>query len=78
LRADTFMPGSPLVQVWLASIYATVGDKPNAAKYAAALTSVAPERIRAFLERRPGDPDPNWHGLRLFKGLRLALSGSPG
>lgn len=78
LRADTFMPGSPLVHVWLASIYATVGDKPNAAKYAAALTRVAPERIRAFLERRPSDPDPNWHGLRLFKGLRLALGGSPG
>lgn len=78
LRADAFMPGSPLVQVWLASIYATLGDKPNAAKYAAVLTRVAPERIRAFLERRTGDPDPNWHGLRLFKGLRLALGGSPG
>jgi DNA-binding SARP family transcriptional activator/TolB-like protein len=78
LRADTFMPGSPLVEVWLASIYATVGDKPSAAKYAAALTKAAPERIRAFLERRPGDPDPNWHSLKLFKGLRLALSGSLG
>lgn len=75
LRADTFMPGSPLVQVWLASIYATAGDKPNAAKYVSALTKAAPERIRAFLERQPGDPDPNWHGLKIFKGLRLALSG---
>jgi DNA-binding SARP family transcriptional activator/TolB-like protein len=75
LRADTFMPGSPLVEVWLASIYATVGDKPNAAKYVAALTKAAPERIRAFLERRPGDPDPNGrNGLKIFKGLRLALS----
>jgi DNA-binding SARP family transcriptional activator/TolB-like protein len=74
LRADTFMPGSPLVEVWLASIYATVGDKPNAAKYVAALTKVAPEHIRAFLERRPGENDPNWHGSKLFKGLRLALS----
>lgn len=74
LRADTFMPGSPLVEVWLASIYATVGDKPNAAKYVAALTKAAPARMRAFLERQPGDPDPNWHGLKIFKGLRLALS----
>jgi DNA-binding SARP family transcriptional activator/TolB-like protein len=74
LRADTFMPGSPLVEVWLASIYATVGDKPNAAKYVAALTKAAPERMRAFLERQPGVPDPNWHGLKIFKGLRLALS----
>ncbi len=74
LRADTFMPGSPLVEVWLASIYATVGDKPNAAKYVAALTKAAPERMRAFLERRPGDPDPNSHALKIFKGLRLALS----
>lgn len=74
LRADTFMPGSPLVEVWLASIYATVGDKANAAKYVAALTKAAPERMRAFLERRPGDPDPNWRGLKIFKGLRLALS----
>jgi predicted Zn-dependent protease len=78
LRADTFMPGSPLVQVWLASIYATVGDKPNAAKYVAALTAAAPQRMRAFLERRPADLDPNWHGLKIFKGLRLALSGSLG
>ncbi len=75
LRADTFMPGSPLVEAWLASIYATVGDKPNAAKHAAALTKTAPERMRAFLERRPSDPDPNSrHGLKIFKGLRLALS----
>jgi DNA-binding SARP family transcriptional activator/TolB-like protein len=75
LRADTFMPSAPLVEAWLASIYATVGDKPNAAKYAAELTKTAPERMRAFLERRPGDPDPNSrHGLKIFKGLRLALS----
>jgi DNA-binding SARP family transcriptional activator/TolB-like protein len=75
LRADTFMPGAPLVEAWLASIYATVGDKPNAAKYAAVLTKTAPGRMRAFLERRPSDPDPNsLHGLKIFKGLRLALS----
>jgi tetratricopeptide (TPR) repeat protein len=76
LRADTFMPGSPLVQVWLASIYATVGDKANAAKYVAALTKAAPKHIRAFLELPPGEPDdPNRQlGLKIFTGLRLALS----
>lgn len=80
LRADAFMPGSPLVHAWLASIYATIGDKPNAAKYAAALTKVAPERMRAFLQRPPAqrrDAD-GVHSLRLFKGLRLALGGSLG
>jgi DNA-binding SARP family transcriptional activator/TolB-like protein len=80
LRADTFMPGSPLVQAWLAGIYMALGDKPNAAKYVAALTKAAPERTRAFLERpvverRSGE---GRHGLRLFNGLRLALSGAPG
>jgi hypothetical protein len=31
LRANTFMPGSPRVQVWLASIYATATNRtlPN-------------------------------------------------
>ena len=80
LRADTFMPGSPLVHAWLASIYATIGDKPKAAKYAAALTKVAPARTRAFLERPPAVrwDGENSHSLRLFKGLRLALSGPVG
>jgi len=80
LRADTFMPGSPLVHAWLASIYATIGDKPKAAKYVAALTKAAPARTRAFLERPPAERrnGENSHSLRLFKGLRLALSGPVG
>jgi hypothetical protein len=74
------MPGSPLVHAWLASIYATVGDKPNAAKYVAALTKAAPARTRAFLERPPAErlSGEGRRSLRLFKGLRLALSGSLG
>jgi len=80
LRADTFMPGAPLVHAWLASIYATIGDKPKAAKYAAALTKAAPERTRAFLARTPPEPrdGESRRSLRLFKGLRLALSGPVG
>src|SRR5215831_280988 len=42
LRANAFMPVSPLVQAWLASIYTAIGDKSNAAKYVAALTKMAP------------------------------------
>jgi DNA-binding SARP family transcriptional activator/TolB-like protein len=80
LRAETFMPGSPLVQAWLASIYATLGDKPNAAKYAAVLWKTSPDRTRRFLMRPAGDfNDVNsGRGLRLFEGLRLALGSSPG
>jgi tetratricopeptide (TPR) repeat protein len=80
LRADTFMPGSPLVQAWLAAIYATLGDKPNAAKYAAVLWKTAPDRTRMFMTRPAGDfNDANsGRGLRLFEGLRLALGSSPG
>ncbi len=76
LRADTFMPGSHLAEAWLASIYATVGDKMNAAKYVAALSKAAPQRTRAFLERGRLAPDIGNGGqsLRIFQGLRLALS----
>src|SRR5215471_10866649 len=48
LRANAFMPGSALVQAWLASISATAGDKSNAAKSVAALTKMAPDRTRLF------------------------------
>ena len=75
LRANTFMPGSPLVQAWLASIYATVGDKANAAKYVAALTKMAPGRTRLFMKRPiENASDVNGrHGPRILDGLRLAL-----
>lgn len=76
LRADAFMPGSPLVHAWLASIYANLGDKLKTAKYVAALTKAAPQRMREFLERPATERRSG--GLRLFKGLRLALGGSPG
>jgi DNA-binding SARP family transcriptional activator/TolB-like protein len=75
-RADIFMPGSPLVQAWLASIYASAGDKPNAARYVAILTKLAPDRTRQLLkppldDTRPGAP-------RILQGLRVALSAPPG
>jgi predicted Zn-dependent protease len=75
LRANAFMPGSPLVQAWLASIYATIGDRTNAAKSVAALTKMAPGRTRLFMNRPSEDTNSHSgrHGPRIFDGLRLAL-----
>ena len=75
LRANAFMPGSPLVQAWLASIYATLGDRTNAAKSVAALTKMAPGRTRLFMNRPSEDTNSvsGRHGPRIFDGLRLAL-----
>jgi len=81
LRADTFMPGSPLVKAWLASIYATIGDKSNAAKYVAALTKMAPGRTQLFMQRTTKDAgggDDGRHRTRILDGLRLALGASLG
>ena len=80
LRADTFMPGSPLVKAWLASIYATIGDKSNAAKSVAALTKMAPGRTQLFMQRTTKDAGgaDNRHWPRILDGLRLALSLSLG
>jgi DNA-binding SARP family transcriptional activator/TolB-like protein len=80
LRANAFMPGSPLVQAWLASIYTTIGDKSNAAKYVAALTRMAPDRTRLFMNR-PMEGTNNVigrRGPRILDGLRLALGSSLG
>jgi DNA-binding SARP family transcriptional activator/TolB-like protein len=80
LRADTFMPGSPLVKAWLASIYATIGDKSNAAKYVAALTKMAPSRTQLFIQRTTKDAggDDSRRRTRILDGLRLALGASLG
>jgi DNA-binding SARP family transcriptional activator/TolB-like protein len=79
LRADAFMPGSPLVKAWLAAIYTAVGDQSNAARYAAALRKMAPDRTRLFLARPAADfQDVNGGGgLRLFEDLRVALGSPP-
>jgi len=80
LRADAFMPGSPLVQAWLASLYATIGDKSNAAKSVAALTKMAPGRTQLFMQRATKDAGgvDNRSRPRILDGLRLALSSSLG
>jgi DNA-binding SARP family transcriptional activator/TolB-like protein len=80
LRANAFMPGSPLVQAWLASIYTTIGDKSNAAKYVAALTKMAPDRTRLFMNRPMEGPNNviGRRGPRILDGLRLALGSSLG
>ena len=78
LRAEILMPGSPLVQAWLASIYANTGDKPNAARYVAVLSKLAPERTKVFLNQPANNAGGANGGLRIFQGLRLALSAAPG
>jgi DNA-binding SARP family transcriptional activator/TolB-like protein len=80
LRANAFMPGSALVQAWLASIYTTIGDKSNAAKYVAALTKMAPDRTRLFMNRPMEGPNNviGRRGPRILDGLRLALGSSLG
>jgi tetratricopeptide (TPR) repeat protein len=79
LRADTFMPGAPLVLAWLASIYSNIGDEAAAAKYAAVLRKAAPHRTEFFLKRPPAQDGTvdSARGLRIFQGLRLALASSP-
>jgi tetratricopeptide (TPR) repeat protein len=79
LRAETFMPGTPLVMAWLASIYSNMGDHAAAAKYAADLRRAAPLRAELFLKRppAPGGTVDSTLGLRIFEGLRVALTTSP-
>jgi TolB-like protein len=77
LRADAFMPGAPLVKAWLASIYATIGDQPNAAKSVALLTKLAPDRTYLFVQRLVKNGSVTGRrGQRIFDGLKLALSAS--
>jgi predicted Zn-dependent protease len=74
-RANAFMPGSPLVQAWLASVYTTMGDQPNAAKYIAALKQLAPAGAERYAGRKFGPVPPNgWPRTRILEGLRLALA----
>jgi len=76
LRANTVMPGSPLVQAWLASVYANMGDRPNAAKYVAALKRMAPAGAERFagLKFKADVPANGRRRPRMLEGLRLALT----
>jgi tetratricopeptide (TPR) repeat protein len=79
LRANTVMPGSPLVQAWLASVYTTMGDQRNAAKYIAALKQMAPAGAERYAGRKFGPIPPNgWPRTRMLEGLRLALAAPSG
>jgi DNA-binding SARP family transcriptional activator/TolB-like protein/Tfp pilus assembly protein PilF len=74
-RADAFMPGSPLVQAWLASVYTTMGDQRNAAKHIAILKQLAPAGTERYAGRKFGPIPPNgWPRTRILEGLRLALA----
>jgi hypothetical protein len=74
------MPGSALAQVWIASIYADMGDQPNVAKYVAALKTISPAEAQRLAERSaaPDAPAPRWRRTRLLEALHVAFSGPPG
>jgi DNA-binding SARP family transcriptional activator/TolB-like protein/cytochrome c-type biogenesis protein CcmH/NrfG len=80
LRAGSFMPGSALAQAWIASIYADMGDRTNAAKYVAASKTISPAYAQRIADRKPlpGVPPRTWPRTRLLEGLRVAFAGPLG
>ena len=76
LRAGSFMPGSALAQAWIASIYADMGDRSNAAKYVAASKTISPAYAQRLADQKPppGVP-PRASRTRLLEGLRVAFAG---
>jgi TolB-like protein/tetratricopeptide (TPR) repeat protein len=72
-RAETFMPGAPLVQAWLAAVYTAMGDKANAEKRAATLKAMSPAGAQRFAVRKFVDGE--WPRSRMIEELRVALAG---
>ncbi|HUI97055.1 MAG TPA: BTAD domain-containing putative transcriptional regulator [Xanthobacteraceae bacterium] len=79
LRANSLMPNAPLVQAWIAGVYADMGDRPNATKYAAVLKSLAPSVVQRFATgtRNPAAAE-HAPRRRIIEGLRIALAGPLG
>jgi DNA-binding SARP family transcriptional activator/TolB-like protein len=73
-RAETFMPGAPLVQAWLAAVYTAMGDRANAEKHVAALKAMAPAGAQRFAVRKWVEGE--WPRTRILKELRVALAGA--
>jgi tetratricopeptide (TPR) repeat protein len=72
-RAETFMPGAPLVQAWLAAVYTAMGDRANAEKHVAALKAMSPAGAQRYAMRKFADGQ--WPRTRMLKELRVALAG---
>src|SRR5262249_20433342 len=72
-RAETFMPGAPLVQAWLAAVYTAMGDKANAERHVAALKAMAPGGAQRFAVRKFVEGE--WPRTRMLQELRVALAG---
>ena len=71
-RAETFMPGAPLVQARLAAIYNAMGDRANAEKHVAAFKAMAPASAQRFALRKwvdGGQPH-----TRILQELHVALA----
>jgi tetratricopeptide (TPR) repeat protein len=75
LRADAFMPGCPVIQVWIISAYAALGDDVAAARYAAAFKRLAPSVARSLLEH-PTEYSIaiELQRINLLEGVQRALS----
>jgi tetratricopeptide (TPR) repeat protein len=80
LRAGSFMPGSALAQAWIASIYADMGDRTNAAKYVAASKTISPAYAQRLADRKviPRAEQKVWPRTRLLEGLHVAFAGPLG
>jgi DNA-binding SARP family transcriptional activator/TolB-like protein len=78
LRAGSFMPGSALAQAWIASIYADMGDRPNAAKYVAASKTISPAFAQRLADRKATPSAQVRARTRLLEGLRVAFAGPLG
>jgi DNA-binding SARP family transcriptional activator/TolB-like protein/tetratricopeptide (TPR) repeat protein len=79
LRANSLLPNAPLVQAWIAGVYANMGDRPNAAKYAAALKALAPSVMQRFATHTSNPAAASdWPRRRIMDGLRVALAGPLG
>jgi adenylate cyclase len=79
-RANTVMPGAPLVQAWLASVHTAIGDQATAAKYVAALKRMAPAGAQRFAARKIDNSiHPNgYRRSRILQELHVALTGPLG
>jgi tetratricopeptide (TPR) repeat protein len=78
LRADAFMPGWPVVQVWIISAYAALGNDAAAARYVAAFKKLAPSVAQSLL-KHPAEYSigVELQRVNLLEGVQRALGARP-
>jgi TolB-like protein len=74
MRADSFFPGAPHFEAWLAALYAINGDNTNATRHAEQFRQVSPLMAAHILAGQPVDKwGPGVSGI-VRDGLRSALA----